>query len=215
MLSHTVMHYITKCYNKSQSLPPHRKVPHPSMWFPPKRMTQISKLVKQKKMMNVTLKPQIQMRKKTALRILNQSISSFIEGRMVSFTNAPNLMITYIVTSCLPMCLSMILSDTSEKRKKGGLLRRKMGSINASFSFSSIKNITHTCFWKQSEKPMIAQSMRLFQESWVLQSHIMNQSLTTIFYSCLLIFVHFLLTIISIFKVATLRLSLIQNHSVF
>src|SRR5258708_728908 len=214
MLSHTVMHYITKCY-KPQSMPPAQESPHPRMLFPPNRMTLISKLVKQMKMMKVTLMPQIQMRKKAALGILSQSISSFIEGRMASFTNAPNLMITYIVTSCLPMCLSMILSDTSEKRKKGGLSRRKMANINTSFSFSSIKNITYTCFWKQLEKPMITQSMMLFQEWWVFQSHIMNLILSTISYSCLLIFVHFLLTMISILKVAIWRLSLIQIHSVF
>src|SRR6266850_8528988 len=129
------------------------------------RITQISSLVELKKRKNVTLNMTwIQMRKRMVLLMLNQSISSFIEGRMDCFTNALSLKIIYIMTNFLPMCLSMILSAASEKREKEVLSRRKVGNTKGSFSFISIKNSIHTCYWKQSEKPMFTQSMRLFQE---------------------------------------------------
>src|SRR5260370_3568450 len=124
MLSSSVVHYVTKCYKKSLQLFLHINLPCTKKEMLFWRITQISSLVELKKRKNVTLNMTwIQMRKRMVLLMLNQSISSFIEGRMDCFTNVLSLKIIYIMTNFLPMYLSMILSTASEKREKEVLSR--------------------------------------------------------------------------------------------
>ena len=164
MLSSSVVHYVTKCYKKSlPTLPAHKSPLYKKGDVPLEDNTdqQFGGAEEEEECDSEgDLDPN---EEEESVLILNQSISSFIEGRMDCFTNAPSLKIIYIVTNFLPMCLSMILSIASEKREKGVLSRRKVGNTKGTFSSINIKNIIHTCYWKQSEKPMFAQSMRLFQ----------------------------------------------------